>query len=53
MTRIIRCECGFVVEGTDDESLLANAQAHIADAHPQLVGKVEPESLLALAEVVA
>lgn len=53
MTKIIRCECGFVVEGADDDELLTNAFAHIAAAHAELVGKVPGDRLLALAEIVA
>ncbi len=42
---IIRCEWGVVVEDT----VIANAFAHIADAHAELVGKVPRDRLLTLA----
>jgi predicted small metal-binding protein len=33
MTKIINCDCGFVVRGADDDELVANAQAHAGEAH--------------------
>jgi hypothetical protein len=53
MTKIIRCECGYVVNGSTDEELLDNAFAHIKDAHPAMQGAVTGEALLGMAEVVA
>jgi predicted small metal-binding protein len=48
----IPCVCGQVVRGDDDEELWQNAQAHIRDDHPELVGKVSRADLLAQAEEV-
>jgi predicted small metal-binding protein len=50
MTRVIRCECGYVARGQDDEALLADAQRHIASDHAELVDQVSREDLLAMAE---
>ena len=47
MAKVINCECGFVVLGDTDEQLLAAADAHIREAHPDMVGKVSEEELLA------
>ena len=33
MTKIIRCPCGTVVRGRDDEALVAQAQKHAREAH--------------------
>ena len=49
MKRII-CICGKVIEGKDDDDLLAKAQAHVAADHPDLVGEVSREDILARAE---
>jgi predicted small metal-binding protein len=46
---IIRCECGHVVHGDDERQLLEAAHEHIASAHPDLVGRVTEEDLLAMA----
>ena len=44
--------CGKVVEGEDDDGLWARAQEHLAADHPDLVGKVSREDLLAQAEEI-
>ncbi len=50
MAKLINCECGQVVRGETDEALLENAEAHIRRDHPDLVGKVSRDDLLAMAE---
>ncbi len=52
MARVINCECGYVVRGENDDELVANAEAHVRDAHPDLVGKMSREDLLGMAEEV-
>jgi hypothetical protein len=49
MAKVIRCEDGAVIRGETDEELLANAQQHMRDAHPDLAGSIGPEQLLAMA----
>jgi predicted small metal-binding protein len=50
MAKLINCECGRVVRGDSDEELLANAEEHVNRDHPELVGKITREDLLAMAE---
>ena len=50
MAKLINCECGRVVRGESDEELLANAEEHVNRDHPELVGKITREDLLAMAE---
>jgi hypothetical protein len=50
--RRIVCVCGKVIEGKDDDELWAKAEAHVAADHPDLVGKVSREDILARAEEV-
>jgi uncharacterized protein DUF1059 len=50
--RRINCVCGKVVEGKDDDELWEQAQAHLASDHPELVGKVAREDILAQAEEI-
>jgi predicted small metal-binding protein len=47
--RII-CMCGYVIQGDDDDELWRNAQGHMGVLHPELVGNVTREDLLAQAE---
>ena len=50
MSLVIKCECGYAVRGDSEEELLSNAERHVGDTHPDLVGKVSREDLLAMAE---
>jgi predicted small metal-binding protein len=42
--------CGYVVKGEDDDELWQQAQEHLRADHPDLVGKVSREDILAQAE---
>ncbi len=50
MAKLINCECGHVVRGQTDDELVANAEAHIVEYHPDLVGKLSRDDVLAMAE---
>jgi predicted small metal-binding protein len=50
MAYVINCDCGFVVRGETEDEIVSAGQAHIADAHPDLVGKMSRDDLLAIAE---
>ncbi len=46
---VINCDCGYVARGEDEQKLLEDARQHIADQHPDMVGKVTDEQLLSMA----
>lgn len=50
MAKLIRCECGYVARGETDDELLAAAERHIESDHPDLVGRLGRDHLLAMAE---
>jgi predicted small metal-binding protein len=50
MAKLINCECGQVVRGETDDELLTAAEEHIDRNHPELVGKISREDLLAMAQ---
>jgi hypothetical protein len=51
MAQELECErAGAVIRGADDEELAARMERHIAEAHPDLVGTVSGEDILAAAE---
>ena len=50
MGRMIRCECGEVVRGEDDQAVLAAAHEHIEAKHPDLVTTITDDQLMAMAE---
>lgn len=49
MTKVIRCDCGFVVRGDNDDELAKGAQAHAREVHSieltveQCLAMAEPE----------
>ena len=46
----IVCMCGYVIQGDDGDELVKNAQRHMAVVHPELVGNVSRDDILAQAE---
>jgi predicted small metal-binding protein len=48
----IRCDCGKIVRGETDDELRQNAEAHIREDHPDLVGKVSLDGIVAMAEEI-
>lgn len=50
MAKLINCECGYVVRGETDDELVQRAERHVEETHPDMVGKVTREDLLAMAE---
>lgn len=47
--KVINCEDGVVIRGADDDELVTNARAHIAEAHPDLDGKLSRDDILKMA----
>lgn len=50
MAKVINCECGKTVRAKTDEELVAIVEAHVKSDHPDLVGKLSREDILAMAE---
>jgi predicted small metal-binding protein len=50
MSKIINCECGQVIRAETDDELVANVEAHVQSDHPDLVGKMSRDDVLAMAE---
>jgi predicted small metal-binding protein len=50
MAKLVNCECGQVVRGETDDELVRNVEAHVVEHHPDLVGKMTREDMLAMAE---
>ena len=49
-TKIINCECGQTVRADTDDELVAKGEGHVRQDHPELVGKLTREDVLAMAE---
>ena len=50
MTKVINCECGEVVHADSDDELVSIVGRHVRDAHPEMVGQLSREDVLAMAE---
>ncbi len=50
MAKVIRCQCGFLGRGETVEEAAAVIEGHMGTDHPELVGKVTREDLIAMAE---
>jgi predicted small metal-binding protein len=50
MAKVINCECGYVVRAETDDQLVAGAEEHIESDHPDMVGQLSREDILAMAE---
>ena len=48
----IDCVCGYVIKAESDDELWQKAQDHMRDDHPDLVGKLTREDILAQAEEI-
>ena len=45
----MHCPCGETLSGEDEDALVAAAERHLQEAHPDLVGVYTREHILALA----
>ena len=50
MAKVVNCECGQVIRADTDDELVAAVGAHVEQNHPELVGKMSREDVLAMAE---
>lgn len=44
--KLIRCECGYVARGDNDEKVVAMIREHISTDHPALLETVSRQDLL-------
>jgi predicted small metal-binding protein len=52
MAYTISCDCGYVSRGENEDELVDAANRHIEEVHPEMVGKVSRDDLLAMAEEI-
>jgi hypothetical protein len=50
MSKVINCECGETIRADDDSALVALVDAHVKRDHPELVGKLSRDDIVAMAE---
>jgi predicted small metal-binding protein len=49
VAKLINCECGYVVRGENDDELVANAEQHMREVHPEMAGQMSRDQILAMA----
>lgn len=47
---IVNCECGQVIRAGEEDELVGKVEDHVTEHHPDLVGKLDREQILAMAE---
>jgi hypothetical protein len=52
MGKAVNCECGELVQASTDDEVVAKVQAHVNTKHPDLIGKLTKNDILAMAEEV-
>lgn len=50
MASVVNCECGEVVRADNDDELVEKVERHVGESHPELVGKMTRDDVLAMAE---
>jgi predicted small metal-binding protein len=50
MAKVIRCQCGFLGRGETAAEAATVIEGHMREDHPELVGEVTREDLIAMAE---
>jgi predicted small metal-binding protein len=50
MGMVINCECGQVVRGETDDELVGQVEQHVESDHPELLGVMSRDDILAMAE---
>jgi predicted small metal-binding protein len=48
--KVINCECGETVQADSDDELVQHVEAHVNAAHPEMVGQLSRDDILAMAE---
>jgi predicted small metal-binding protein len=46
MAKVINCECGRSIRGESEDEVVAQAQEHIRESHPELVDTVSRDQLV-------
>jgi len=50
MPKVINCECGETIRAEDQDRLIALVETHVNRDHPELVGKLSRDDIVAMAE---
>ena len=48
--KVVNCECGELVQASTDDEVVKLVENHVGEKHPDLVGKLSRDNILAMAE---
>jgi predicted small metal-binding protein len=52
MAFVLNCDCGYVARGETEDELVEETTRHVEEVHPDLVGQISSDDMLAMAEEV-
>jgi predicted small metal-binding protein len=52
MAKVITCDCGYVMRADTETEVVDQANEHIRSDHPDLIGKLSDDDLVAMIEEV-
>ena len=52
MSLVINCECGRVLTADTEDEIVAKVERHVDEDHPELVGKLSRDDIVAMSEEV-
>jgi predicted small metal-binding protein len=52
MAQQIKCECGYIARGNDDDEVVALIREHMRTDHPELLEKISEDQIRDWIEVV-
>lgn len=52
MAFVYSCDCGYVARADTSADFVIDVQRHIGDTHPDMVGKLDRDDILSLAEEI-
>jgi predicted small metal-binding protein len=53
MARQVKCECGYVVRGANDDEVVAKTREHLRSDHPDVLDRVSDADIRSWIEIVA
>ncbi len=45
MAKVINCQCGQTIRGETEDDVISQAEGHVRESHPDLVGTVTRDQL--------
>ena len=50
MAKVINCACGATIRGESEDEVIASAEEHVRDSHPDMVDQFPRETLAGMVE---